>query len=319
MKKIKNKIILLVMMLGLKIISFSYEDYYEKVYTIKVSKEELYKEINATLKQKKRLEKILETYQKKAEKIEDRLIKFENKKIELGKIESKRYEEISKVLSENQLQSFNIFINSQKLAFEQKNDKIKNLIDNLNLTNEQKSEILRYERNFQRYINNIEISHDKSVSGAKVEAWTVDGDNVSTSDKVSGTFDLSYKADAKFDNGTFTLAKDMDIDFNNIGKLGFTNVEKIDLGAGNGKNELLNLTLQDVLDMGKKDGGNINLTILGDSDDKVTFKNEIGKEWSSNVVNDDKGNKLYTEWSNTTGDTTVTVKVEQPISDGITN
>ena len=158
MKKIKNKIILLVMMLGLKIISFSYEDYYEKVYTIKVSKEELYKEINATLKQKKRLEKIFETYQKKAEKIEDRLIKFENKKIELGKIESKRYEEISKVLSENQLQSFNIFINSQKLAFEQKNDKIKNLIDNLNLTNEQKSEILRYERNFQRYINNIEIS-----------------------------------------------------------------------------------------------------------------------------------------------------------------
>jgi hypothetical protein len=90
-------------------------------------------------------------------------------------------------------------------------------------------------------INNIEISHDKSVSGAKVEAWTVDGDNVSTSPKVSGTFDLSYKADAKFDNGTFTLAKDMDIDFNNIGKLGFTNVEKIDLGAGNGKNELLNL------------------------------------------------------------------------------
>ena len=158
MKKIKNKIILLVMMLGLKIISFSYEDYYEKVYTIKVSKEELYKEINATLKQKKRLEKILETYQKKAEKIEDRLIKFENKKIELGKIEFKRYEEISKVLSENQLQSFNIFINSQKLAFEQKNDKIKNIIDNLNLTNEQKSEILRYERNFQRYVNNIEIS-----------------------------------------------------------------------------------------------------------------------------------------------------------------
>lgn len=158
MKKIKNKIILLVMMLGLKIISFSYEDYYEKVYTIKVSKEELYKEINATLKQKKRLEKIFETYQKKAEKIENRLIKFENKKIELGKIESKRYEEISKVLSENQLQSFNIFINSQKLAFEQKNDKIKNLIDNLNLTNEQKSEILRYERNFQRYVNNIEIS-----------------------------------------------------------------------------------------------------------------------------------------------------------------
>ncbi len=41
----------------------------------------------------------------------------------------------------------------------------------------------------------------------------MDGDNVSTSDPVTGTFDLSYKADAKFDNGTFTLAKDMDIRF----------------------------------------------------------------------------------------------------------
>ena len=78
-------------------------------------------------------------------------------------------------------------------------------------------------------------------------------------------------------------------------------------------------TLKDVMDMGKNDNGKIDLTILGGADDKVTFKNEIGKEWSSNVVNDDKGNKLYTEWSNTTGDTTVTVKVEQPISDGITN
>ncbi|MDN5078268.1 hypothetical protein PJV89_09220 [Aliarcobacter butzleri] len=167
-------------------------------------------------------------------------------------------------------------------------------------------------------INNIEISHDKSVSGAKVEAWTVDGDNVSTSDEVSGTFDLSYKADTKFDNGTFTLAKDMDIDFNNIGKLGFTNVEKIDLGAGNGKNELLNLTLDDVLSIGKKDGnGNINLTILGDSQDKVSFKDEIGKTWEKQANSVTENNKTFDVYTNS--DSTVQVKVEQPISDGITN
>lgn len=168
-------------------------------------------------------------------------------------------------------------------------------------------------------INNIEISHDKSVSGAKVEAWTVDGDNVSTSDKVSGTFDLSYKADTKFDNGTFTLAKDMDIDFNNIGKLGFTNVEKIDLGAGNGKNELLNLTLDDVLSIGKKDGnGNINLTILGDGQDKVSFKDEIGKTWEKQANSVIENNKTFDVYTND-GNSTVQVKVEQPISDGITN
>ncbi|MCT7433670.1 hypothetical protein N5T66_10260 [Aliarcobacter cryaerophilus] len=165
-------------------------------------------------------------------------------------------------------------------------------------------------------INNIEISHDKSVSGAKVEAWTVDGDNVSTSPSVSGTFDLSYKADTKFDNGTFTLAKDMDIDFNNIGKLGFTNVEKIDLCAGNGKNELLNLTLQDVLDMGKKDGGNINLTILGDSQDKVSFADK--SQWQKSETTIIENGKTFTQWSNTS-DSTVTLKIEQPISDGITN
>ena len=165
-------------------------------------------------------------------------------------------------------------------------------------------------------INNIEISHDKSVSGAKVEAWTVDGDNVSTSDKVSGTFDLSYKADAKFDNGTFTLAKDMDIDFNNIGKLGFTNVEKIDLGAGNDKNELLNLTLEDVLAIGKKDAsGNINLTILGDDKDKVSFADNT--QWQKSDTQITENGKSFTQWSNS--DNTVTLKIEQPISDGITN
>ena len=154
MKKI---IILSSLILGLSVLSFSYEDYYEKVYTVSVSKESVYKEIGATEKQKKKLDRIFKRYQKKAEKIENRLLKFENKKTELGKVEAERYEDIVKVLSNTQLETFNSFINRNKAAFEDKNDKIKNLIDNLNLTNEQKSEVLRYERNFQREIRKPEI------------------------------------------------------------------------------------------------------------------------------------------------------------------
>ncbi|MGJ0314897.1 hypothetical protein [Aliarcobacter cryaerophilus] len=174
-------------------------------------------------------------------------------------------------------------------------------------------------------INNIQFTNDKTVNSVGVKAWTVEndkngipltGDNAYKSAEVTKDF----KLDIKDVGGILSLEKDINLDFSKLDNSSLKGINEIDLGAGNGKNELLNLTLEDVLSIGTKDvKGNINLTILGDSDDKVTFKNEIGKEWSSNVVNDDKGNKLYTEWSNTTGDTTVTVKVEQPISDGITN
>ena len=107
----------------------------------------------------------------------------------------------------------------------------------------------------------------------------------------------------------------MDIDFNNIGKLGFTNVEKIDLGA-QGENKLLNLTLEDVLDMGKKDGGNINLTILGDSQDKVSFADK--SQWQKSETTIIENGKTFTQWSNIS-DSTVTLKIEQPIQDGITS
>lgn len=163
----KKAIILLGILLGLNVISFSYEDYYEKVYTVKVSKESVYREIGATEKQKKKLDRIFKKYQKKAEQIENKLLKFDDKKKELGKVESERYKDIADVLSAAQLHSFNIYINSQKAVFEKKNDKIRNLIDSLDLTNEQKSEILRYERNFQRDISRSEVTAltpDKYIS-----------------------------------------------------------------------------------------------------------------------------------------------------------
>lgn len=165
-------------------------------------------------------------------------------------------------------------------------------------------------------INNIQITHDKSVKDIKVEAWTQDGQDVDISNKVEGKFDLNFTQDALKD-GTLTLGKEMNIDFSKIESGDIKDVSTIDLGA-NGKNELLNLTLDDVLSIGKKDGnGNINLTILGDSQDKVSFKDEIGKTWEKQANSVTENNKTFDVYTNS--DSTVQVKIEQPISDGITN
>ncbi|MCG3667739.1 hypothetical protein L5F24_06950 [Aliarcobacter butzleri] len=166
-------------------------------------------------------------------------------------------------------------------------------------------------------INNIQITHDKSVKDIKVEAWTQDGQDADISNKVEGKFDLNFTQDALKD-GTLTLGKEMNIDFSKIESGDIKDVSTIDLGAGNGKNELLNLTLDDVLSIGKKDGnGNINLTILGDSQNKVSFKDEIGKTWEKQANSVTENNKTFDVYTNS--DSTVQVKVEQPISDGITN
>ena len=39
--------------------------------------------------------------------------------------------------------------------FNEKNDKVKNLVDSLNLTNVQKSRILKYERDFKREVGKL--------------------------------------------------------------------------------------------------------------------------------------------------------------------
>lgn len=150
-----KKLLLLALMLGLSSISFSYEDYYEKVYVVKVSKNDIYKEINATPRQQKRLNKILEKYQKEADKVDGRTVKFDEKKAKIGKIEEERYLEISKILSPEQLQKFSNYVNGQKTEFNEKNDKIKKLVDSLDLTNEQKNEVLKAKREFERKINKL--------------------------------------------------------------------------------------------------------------------------------------------------------------------
>ena len=152
MKKI---LFLCALMLSINSFLYWYEDYYQKVYTMKISKAEIYKAVNATSQQQKQLSKVFDRYQKRAEGVNGMLKKYETKKEKLSEIESKRYEEIAKILSYDQLLLYNDYINSKKIEFEEKNDKIKNLLDNLELKNEQKADILKYDRDFKREVGKL--------------------------------------------------------------------------------------------------------------------------------------------------------------------
>ena len=152
MKKI---LFLFALTLSINSFLYSYEDYYQKVYTVKISKAEVYKAVKATSQQQRQLSKVFDRYQKRAEGVNGMLKKYETKKEKLSEIESKRYEEIAKILSYDQLLLYNDYINSKKIEFEEKNDKIKNLLDNLELKNEQKADILKYDRDFKREVRKL--------------------------------------------------------------------------------------------------------------------------------------------------------------------
>lgn len=155
MNKVKKIALLSVLVMGISVLSYSYEDYYQKVYIVKISKEDLFKVVNATKNQQKKLSKIFDEYQKKAEEVENDLVQFDKKKDKIGKIEQDRYRAIAKILSNEQLEAYNSYINSQKELFNEKNDKVKNLVDSLNLTNVQKSRVLKYERDFKRAVGKL--------------------------------------------------------------------------------------------------------------------------------------------------------------------
>ena len=152
MKKI---LFLFALTLSINSFLYSYEDYYQKVYTVKISKAEIYKVVKATSQQQKQLSKVFDRYQKEAEGINGILKKYETKKEKLAEVERKRYNEIAKILSYDQLMLYNDYVNTKKIQFEEKNNKIKNLMDNLELKNEQKAEILRYDRDFKREIRKL--------------------------------------------------------------------------------------------------------------------------------------------------------------------
>ena len=156
MRRFMKKILFLfALILSINSFLYSYEDYYQKVYTVKISKAEIYKVVKATSQQQKQLSKVFDRYQKEAEGINGILKKYETKKEKLAEVERKRYNEIAKILSYDQLMLYNDYVNTKKIQFEEKNNKIKNLMDNLELKNEQKSEILRYDRDFKREIRKL--------------------------------------------------------------------------------------------------------------------------------------------------------------------
>ena len=155
MKKVKKIALLSVLVMGISVLSYSYEDYYQKVYIVKISKEDLFKVVNATKNQQKKLSKIFDEYQKKAEGVENDLVQFDKKKDKIGKIEQDRYRAIAKILTNEQFEAYNSYINSQKALFDEKIDKVKNFVDSINLTNEQKSRILKYERDFKREVDKL--------------------------------------------------------------------------------------------------------------------------------------------------------------------
>ena len=155
MNKVKKIALLLTLVMGISVLSYSYEDYYEKIYNVKISKSDLFKAIHANKNQQTKLSKIFDEDQKKAEGVEKELIQFDKKKIKIGKIEQERYRAIAKILTNEQFEAYNSYINSQKALFDEKIDKVKNFVDSINLTNEQKSRILKYERDFKREVDKL--------------------------------------------------------------------------------------------------------------------------------------------------------------------
>ena len=60
------------------------------------------------------------------------------------------------------------------------------------------------------------------------------------------------------------------------------------------------------------------IKIIVDQFDSVAFKNEDGKAWKQET-SITENNKIFDVYSGSIGDQTVQVKVDQQISDGITN
>ena len=58
-------------------------------------------------------------------------------------------------MTNEQLEQYNSYINSKKKDFNEKIDRIKKLEDNVNLTNQQKSKVLKFERDFKRNVENL--------------------------------------------------------------------------------------------------------------------------------------------------------------------
>ncbi|MFW2612380.1 VCBS domain-containing protein, partial [Aliarcobacter butzleri] len=135
--------------------------------------------------------------------------------------------------------------------------------------------------------------------------------------KASATSNEVNENDEVTDSATSTVDNILSTDIN-LDNLSSIISENGEINLANSKAENISLTLDDVI---KLSGDDNVIKISGDKFDSVTFKNTVGDDgkenaWSKVAGTDtDQGYDIYTN----SGDSTIQVKVEQPISDGITN
>src|SRR5574344_1272607 len=138
----------------------------------------------------------------------------------------------------------------------------------------------------------------------------------------TGEIDLQIEAtstEARDNSSSKTTGTEDSISFAGGGDIDLSNLKNIvnlkEINLDNGKENKLNLTLDDVLKLSGDDG---KIKITGDKFDSVAFKNENGKAWKQET-SITENNKIFDVYSGSIGDQTVQVKVDQQISDGITN
>ncbi|RBQ32274.1 hypothetical protein CRU92_00760 [Arcobacter sp. FW59] len=131
--------------------------------------------------------------------------------------------------------------------------------------------------------------------------------------EVDGNFEETNVFDKKSLDLNMNFADD-NIDLSNLSAI----IEDNQLNLKNGvENKLLNISLEDVLKISPEKL----ITIKGDEFDKVTFKDTLANDGTENNWSKTAGtgeNSGYDIYINS-GDLNVQVKVEQPISDGITS
>jgi len=105
---------------------------------------------------------------------------------------------------------------------------------------------------------------------------------------------------------TLIVENDDDLDFSGISDI--SNIERLDLSSV-GENEILNLSVDDVLDM--TDSNNL-LEILGNSVDSVNLENSGGKDWQEDgqVVQD---GVTFNKFVDASGATTTTLLIEETV------
>ncbi|MFY4858900.1 immunoglobulin-like domain-containing protein, partial [Aliarcobacter butzleri] len=152
----------------------------------------------------------------------------------------------------------------------------------------------------------LSLTNEKEVSDTDLNSIKASA----TSNEVNENGEVTDSATSTVDNILST-----DINLDNLSSIISENGE---INLANGKAENISLTLDDVLKISGEDN---TIKISGDNFDSVTFKNTVGDDGKENAWSKTEGtgaDKGYDIYMNS-GDPTVQVKVEQPISDGITN